>query len=102
MTPDTERDRASTDPASLRSRSVDSLRDSPTVSAPRTEAGRRLLDAFGGTETKRMILAIEAEAAQPIDANILARAIAAVSPTGTKYPDRLAAEYARLSGEEGS
>jgi len=31
-----------------------------------------------------------------LDANVLGRALANVSPTGTKYPERLAAEYDRL------
>lgn len=33
----------------------------------------------------------------PLDVERLARAIAKVSPTGTKYPERLAAEYAALA-----
>lgn len=31
-----------------------------------------------------------------IDTETLAKALASVSPTGTRYPDRLAAEYIRL------
>lgn len=94
-------------------------RESPTISEPRTAAGRQFVAGMERPEwherrddVRAAVLAIEAEAAQPIDVERLARALTsrwrmvkAAGPRNGPTPLELArairSEYARLSEEEG-